>query len=159
MSIYRSQSIQSVQIFAMLIFVKTHTGKTIHLDADASDTIDFIKAMIQAVEEIPTDQQRLTFADQELEDYRTLSEYDIQNQSTLHLVRRPRTPQHSRSRSRSRNSHSTSHSNSSSSSSSSSASQQLQQQHQQMLQQLQQQRQQMLQQMQQQQQQRNSSCC
>ena len=154
MSIYRFQSIQSEQIFAMLIFVKTHTGKTIHLDADASDTIDFIKAMIQAVEEIPTDQQRLTFADQELEDYRTLSEYDIQNQSTLHLVRRPRTPQHSRSRSRSRNSHSNSHSNSSSSSS---ASQQLQQQHQQMLQQLQQQHQQMLQQMRQQQQQRNSS--
>eukprot|EP00927_Polykrikos_kofoidii_P038560 TRINITY_DN32970_c0_g1_i1.p1 TRINITY_DN32970_c0_g1~~TRINITY_DN32970_c0_g1_i1.p1 ORF type:complete len:847 (+),score=189.47 TRINITY_DN32970_c0_g1_i1:117-2657(+) len=72
----------------MQVTVKIISGNTFTLEVEATDTVRSLKADIERVEAIPVDRMRLIFAAKQLEDDRTMAEYNIQNESVLHLVRR-----------------------------------------------------------------------
>lgn len=70
----------------MQIFVRTLTGKTIALEVSPNDTIANVKVKIQDKENIPSYQQRLVFDNKQLEDDKTLNDYNIERDNTLHIV-------------------------------------------------------------------------
>jgi hypothetical protein len=74
----------------MQVFVKTLTGKTISVDVEPDESVESLKAKIQQKEGVPADQQRIIFDGKQLDSLKSLSDYDIDDDSTLHLVLRLR---------------------------------------------------------------------
>mmetsp|Transcript_22619 Transcript_22619/g.45947 ORF Transcript_22619/g.45947 Transcript_22619/m.45947 type:complete len:344 (+) Transcript_22619:149-1180(+) len=74
----------------MQLFVKTLTGKTVAIEVEEGESIEEVKAKIAEKEGIPPEQQRLIFGGQQLQDSKTLDDYDVGDDSTLHLVLRLR---------------------------------------------------------------------
>ena len=87
-NIQKESTLHSIYILkgGMQIFVKSLTGRTFSLDLQPSDTIEYVKDLIQESEGVPPEQQRLIFGGTQLEDNKTLAYYNIQKDCTLHLV-------------------------------------------------------------------------
>lgn len=83
-------SVLGVPRGGMQLFVKTLTGKTVSIEVEEGESIEDVKAKISEKEGIPPEQQRLIFGGQQLQDAKTLDDYDVGDDSTLHLVLRLR---------------------------------------------------------------------
>jgi len=84
------QSVEPKPLRGQVCIRFSHSAKTVPLNVDGEDSIDIVKQKIQHQEGIPFDQQRLIFDGKQLEDDRTLANYNIQMRSTLHLILRLR---------------------------------------------------------------------
>jgi hypothetical protein len=74
----------------MQVFIRALTGKILTLDVEPFDSIEIVKQKIQERERISPARQRLIFTGEQLENQKTLADYNVQHESTLHLVIRPR---------------------------------------------------------------------
>ena len=84
------ESIKNIKFIMTQIFVKTLTGKCITANIEPTDTVESLKNFIREREGIPNDQQRLVFGGKQLEDNRSLADYNIRKECTVHLVLRLR---------------------------------------------------------------------
>lgn len=84
------EGVSSVQASSGTIHVKTLTGKTISIDTNMGISVDQLKDMVEEIEGIPADQQRMVFAGKQLESGTYLKDYNIMPESTVHLVLRLR---------------------------------------------------------------------